>query len=669
VDATAPDPLVGRTLDGRYRVIARLARGGMATVYEGVDTRLDRPVALKVMHPGLAEDHAFVARFSQEARSAARLSHPGVVAVYDQGEDSGTVFLAMEFVRGRTLRDLLRERGRLSPREALDVLEPVLAALGAAHRAGLVHRDVKPENVLLADDGRVKVADFGLARAATTGAASQSTQHGVLIGTVAYLSPEQVQQGRTDTRSDVYSAGILLYEMLTGGPPFSGDNPMAVAFQHVHEDVPAPSAAVPGLSPELDRLVATATSRAPDARPADADRLLALVETTRERLTPAELGFSTAGPAVVDLADTLVVPIAGQRQPVAAGVAAGTAGATQATRPPTAPGGPGGAGAGAPPADAGPPPSGPAVIPAPEGPVPVVRRRRRPVLVFLTVLLALAAVVGAGTWYLAAGRTVVTPSVVGLTPEAAEAALTQASLQTGLGQPQFSETVKAGLVISSDPAAGAEVRRDGTVTLVVSRGPERYAVPDLKGKTVTEASAALAAVNLTLGQQTQEYSQSVAKGDVISSAPEAGTKVKRDTAVRVVVSRGLPPVEVPRLTGLSLDAAKKAVAAKKLKLTTSAEQYNESVAKGSVISQSPAAGKTVLQGSTVSVVVSKGPPLVAVPSVTDRKAADAVRILEAAGFKVKVNRPPVVFLNRVISQSPGAGSQAPKGSTVTITVV
>ncbi|HEX6921506.1 MAG TPA: protein kinase, partial [Actinomycetes bacterium] len=236
MDTTISDPLVGRVLDGRYHVESRLARGGMATVYEAVDSRLDRPVALKVMHRNLAEDEEFVSRFIREAKSAARLSHPNVVAVFDQGADDGHVFLAMELVNGRTLRDLLRERGSLTPRQALEILESVLAGLGAAHHAGIVHRDVKPENVLLSDDGRVKVGDFGLARA-VTGHTSHSTT-GVLIGTVAYLSPEQVERGVADPRSDVYAAGILLYEMLTGAKPFDGETAIQVAYQHVHDDVP-----------------------------------------------------------------------------------------------------------------------------------------------------------------------------------------------------------------------------------------------------------------------------------------------------------------------------------------------------------------------------------------------------------------------------------------------
>ncbi len=294
MDTTLQDPLVGRVLDGRYHVESRLARGGMATVYLALDRRLDRTIAIKVMHPQLAEDEEFVSRFIREAKSAARLSHPNVVAVYDQGADDGTVFLAMEHVAGRTLRDLMREKGRLSARQSLEVMESVLAALGAAHHAGIVHRDVKPENVLLADDGRIKVADFGLARA-VSGATSHTSATGVLMGTVAYLSPEQVERGVADPRSDVYAAGILLFEMLTGAKPYDGETAIQVAYRHVHDDVPAPSSMVPGLPAALDALVARATSRDPDGRPDDARRFLAELAQVRRSLSDTEL--DTAGRA------------------------------------------------------------------------------------------------------------------------------------------------------------------------------------------------------------------------------------------------------------------------------------------------------------------------------------------------------------------------------------
>lgn len=272
-------------LDGRYRVDARIAVGGMATVYRALDTRLDRVLALKVMHPTLAADGSFVERFIREAKSVARLAHPNVVQVFDQGTDGSYVYMAMEYVSGCTLRDVLRERGALRPRAALDILEPVLAALGAAHRAGFVHRDMKPENVLIGDDGRVKVADFGLVRSVDT----QTSTTGAVLGTVSYLAPEQIEQGTADPRVDVYACGVVLYEMLTGGKPHSGDSPAQVLYKHIHEDVPPPSALLPGLPYELDEVVASATARNPDIRPHDAVALLAQAREARQGLSDEQL--------------------------------------------------------------------------------------------------------------------------------------------------------------------------------------------------------------------------------------------------------------------------------------------------------------------------------------------------------------------------------------------
>src|SRR5947209_6295638 len=305
MDTTLSDPMVDRLIDGRYAVHHRIARGGMASVYLATDTRLDRRVAVKVMHPGYADDPDFVARFNREARAAAGLNSPDVVSVYDQGTDDGHPFLVMEHVPGATLRTVLRERGRLSPAEALAVMDHVLAALAVAHTAGLVHRDVKPENVLVTPDGRVKVADFGLARAAagSTITANDST----LLGTAAYLAPEQVRDGSSDARTDVYAAGVMLFKLLTGAPPFSGDSAVSVAYRHVNEDVPEPSSRVTGIPPELDALVLAATARDPFDRPADARALHASLESVRDRL-----GLHAAVPTANEVpprttTDTLVV--------------------------------------------------------------------------------------------------------------------------------------------------------------------------------------------------------------------------------------------------------------------------------------------------------------------------------------------------------------------------
>ncbi|MGH3414161.1 MAG: protein kinase domain-containing protein, partial [Marmoricola sp.] len=299
------DPVIGRVLDGRYRVGPRIARGGMAVVHQATDLRLDRTVAVKIMHAGLADDDEFVTRFEREAHAAARLAHPNVVAVFDQGEDCTdgqvTLFLVMEYVPGLTLRDLIRKEAPLPPARALDVLAPVLSALESAHRAGMIHRDVKPENVLLSDNGEVKVADFGLARAVSS-ESQATTAGGVLVGTVSYLSPELVVDSRADTRADVYAAGVVLYEMLTGHKPHRAESPIQVAYKHVHEDVPPPSATVPGIPPYVDALVARATARDPSVRPADAGVLLRQVRRVRLAL---DQGVDEDAELTADLAPAL----------------------------------------------------------------------------------------------------------------------------------------------------------------------------------------------------------------------------------------------------------------------------------------------------------------------------------------------------------------------------
>jgi serine/threonine-protein kinase len=624
VDATVTDPLVGLVLDGRYRVGSRLARGGMATVYEAHDSRLDRTIALKVMHASLADDEEFVSRFIREAHSAARLSHPNVVAVYDQGADQGIVFLAMELVRGRTLRDLMREQGNLSPRQSLEVLEPVLAALGAAHAAGIVHRDVKPENVLLSDDGRIKVADFGLARA-VSGNNSHTTASGILMGTVAYLSPEQVERGIADPRSDVYAAGILLYEMLTGLKPYDGETAIQVAYRHVHDDVPAPSELVPSLPAELDALVARATSRDPDGRPADARRMLTEVASVRRQLSDGEL--DTHGPALAETVEapdqTLVVDLRN-------------------------------------------PPSGPARRgdTGPLGAPPPRRRRRGPVA--LVVIVALAVALSGFAWlYASVLSQTTTPGLLNLTRAAAAAEAEKAGLDVKTLEPEFSETVAKGLVLDTDPGPGQSIDKGGTVGLVMSLGPERYEVPDLRGRTEDVARRMLEERNLQVGTPTRRFSQGIEKGSVIRTEPEAGTELRRDTAVMLVISLGVEPVAVPNVVGEAVADAEKAIDEAKLRSRV-VKKFDETVPAGIVISQEPANG-TAGKNSVVTLEVSKGPPLVEVPEVTGKPVDEARQILETQGFPVNVNQLPG-GPGTVLRQTPGGGDKAPRGSTVTLYV-
>ncbi|MFB7448649.1 MULTISPECIES: Stk1 family PASTA domain-containing Ser/Thr kinase [unclassified Streptomyces] len=628
MDTTLQDPLVGRLLDGRYRVDARIAVGGMATVYRAVDTRLDRVLALKVMHPSLATDAAFVERFIREAKSVARLAHPNVVGVFDQGAEGAYVYLAMEYVAGCTLRDVLRERGALSPRAALDILEPVLAALGAAHRAGFVHRDMKPENVLIGDDGRVKVADFGLVRA--VGSATATT--GSVLGTVSYLAPEQIEHGTADTRADVYACGVVLYEMLTGGKPHTGDTPAQVLYQHLNTDVPAPSATVPGLAPELDGLVAAATARDPEVRPHDAVALLALLREARAALGDEQLD------AAPPLARSEARDTAEDRTSVIARPVPAESDVQHTNR-----------------------------LPAPEAPPATARRRppRGPLLLVVAVLLALG--LGAGVWYINSGQFTRVPAVLGQSEAAATKRLADAGLDVDTTKRAFSDVYERGTVMAVDPAPGERVRGNGTVTLTLSRGPEIVKVPNLKGKPLAEAKRLLKEEGLAPGVITSEFSDSVAQGSVIGSDPEPGTERAPDSAVALVVSKG-SPIDVPDVSGETVADATAALQEEGLTVRVAPERINSPEDAGTVAAQSLAGGSRAAEGDVITLTVSKGPKLIEVPDVTGDSTADARTALEDAGFEVEVKKSFPYLGDTVASQSVAGGGTAPEGSTITITI-
>ncbi|MET8415493.1 Stk1 family PASTA domain-containing Ser/Thr kinase [Streptomyces sp. NPDC005098] len=628
------DPIVGQLLDGRYRVDARIAVGGMATVYRAMDTRLDRVLALKVMHPALATDASFVERFIREAKSVARLAHPNVVAVFDQGAQGAYVYLAMEYVAGCTLRDVLRERGALQPRAALDILEPVLAALGAAHRAGFVHRDMKPENVLIGDDGRVKVADFGLVRAV----GSDTNTTGTVLGTVSYLAPEQIELGTADTRTDVYACGVVLYEMLTGAKPHTGDSPAQVIYQHLNEDVPTPSAVVPGLATELDELVASATARNPEARPFDAVAMLAESRTARAALTDGQLDAvppQALAEAPDDAEDrTSVIP---RVLPVDQGTAHHT---SRLEMPPLLP---------PEPARSGPRHGGP---------------RRGMLAAIVAVLLVLG--VGAGVWYINSGQFTRVPSLLGQTEKAARQRLSDSGLELKGVDRAYSDNVDRGKVISSDPKSGARIRGNGSVKIVVSRGPEIVKVPDVQGAGLAEARRALKKVGLVPGMVTKDFSEDIGQGQVIRTDPGAGSERHPDSAVALVVSKG-SPVDVPDLTGLSVQEATDALDEEGLKAEVLPGRVNSPEAAGDVARQSPGGGTRAAEGDTITLTVSKGPRMIDVPDVTGKDIDEATRLLKAAGFETKVDRPFLSFSDTIASQSVDGGDRAPEGSTITIT--
>jgi serine/threonine-protein kinase len=657
VSSGVTESLLGRVLDGRYRVLSHIADGGMASVYLALDTRLDRDVALKVLRRDLAQDDAFISRFHREARSAARLSHPNVVAVFDQGEDDGHMFLAMEYVPGLTLREVMRAEGPLTPRAALDIMGPVLQALGAAHRAGIIHRDVKPENVILReDDGTVKVADFGLARAVTT--QTTTSQTGVLLGTVAYLSPEQVERGIADARSDVYAAGLILFEMLTGAKAFTGDTPIHIAYQHVHGSVPAPSSRVPTVPPELDALVALATARDPDLRPADATELLVQLRRSRAMLTPTELdrrpdgdAAALGGASTVAVERTSALPV--QEPPAAPSRPPSTLGplgplALPMDHPPTQP--PGGA--------IEPPPADGDATERPDG----LRR-------WIWAALAVALVAGLAAWWFLAGpgSPTVVPRTTNLTYAKALASLEAAHLDAQRVD-QFDESVPKGVVISTDPVAGAQVRRGTPVHVTVSKGPERYQVPAVVTKSLAEAKDQITASRLAVGKVTEAYSEKVAAGLVVAVDPKVGTSLHRGDTVDLVISKGRQPIAVVDFTGKPADQAVKALTDAGLQVDATQQANSDTVPKGSVISQSPAGG-TLYKGDKVTLVVSKGPVMVTVPDVSGKQADVAEQILRAAGFDVKRENALGGIFGTVHHTNPAAGTQAPKGSTVTMVVV
>ena len=611
-----PDDLKpGQLVDGRYRVEARLAHGGMATVYRAFDDRLDRPVALKVIDAGLAKRPEYVARFIREAKSCAKLNHPNIVGVYDQsaiksapagygpaGQDRGTLaYLAMEYVPGSTLRQVLGRRGRLTPRQAFQVLDAMLAGLGAAHRAGIVHRDVKPENVLVNDAvlaqshsyaAALKVTDFGLARS-VTGSADGNTiggslPGGGLIGTASYLAPELVRFGTCDERSDVYSAGIVLFELLTGRKPFTASTPVEVAQLHVRSRVPSPSALLPGLDPAIDALVARATAREPELRPTDANAMRTELRAAYANLPDGALDFGGASakaeatqqlredavgpePTRVDVAPTRV-DLSGRAAPGAKG--------------------PGAAGSKSP---------LPPLVPRRDPDEPYryedargKRRSYRGLIIFLVVVI-LAAVTALGAWLYGSTHYQSMPDVTGLAQSQAEQALTNDSLKFKLTTSP-SATVNSGDVISTSPGSGQPVADGGTVTLNISSGPAQVSVPNVSGLSQSAATNQLKSAGFT-----------------VAMAP--------------------------------------------------ATQNSGTVAQGDVVSYSPSGTQT--QGTTITLTISAGAGSVTVPKVTGDSIGDATTELQNEGFQVTTHHITLV-LSTVITQDPGAGSSAPAGSTVTL---
>ena len=647
------DPLIGRLIDQRYRVTRRLARGGMATVYVAQDERLERPVALKVMHPHLAESDDFVERFHREARAAARIVHPGVVSVFDQGVVSGQGFLVMELIDGTNLRALLNAQGAFTIPQALRYTTDILEALRAAHRMGVIHRDIKPENILVPTDGPAKVADFGLARAVSEGSTSAT---GNMLGTVAYIAPEIALTTEANARSDLYSVGIMLYEMLTGAVPWADESPLQIASHHVSDDVPSPSATLPWIPREIDDLIAALTARNPANRCADASDALDLVARAAASI-PSDIANRRAEVAHEDsrsgsettALNTEVMPTQLTQAMPAPAVTTATAlpTATAVTTVHT---------------------STPTETPS-AGELPAKMSTRAILLAVIAFLLIVAASFGGSWWWTeyGPGSYLTMPTTTGRDLADVQADLGAIGLASSVEE-EFSDDVQSGIVTHSDPDGGSSVHKSTNVQLYVSKGIDMKDVPNVVGKGQDEASRTLADAGLALGAVTDAYSEEVPPGQVISQSVAAGTSLAHDSTVDVVLSKGREPRTVPTLTGKGASAAKSSIEALGL-VASPTEAYSDTVPEGQVISQQTREGSTVYRGDSVSYTVSKGPEMVTVPDVVGLQRQEAHDKLEGAGFTVQEDLILGGFFNTVRSSDPAGGSKVKKGATVTISIV
>ncbi|MEY2814912.1 MAG: hypothetical protein RIS05_660 [Actinomycetota bacterium] len=630
--------LTGNLIDGRYQLMRQMDAGGMATIYEAIDTRLDRRVAVKIMHSHLAQDEQFVERFIREAKAAAALSHPNIVAVQDQGwNQSGipAVFIVMELVDGHTLREYLNERGSIPIADGIKFLLPVLSALGAAHKLGIVHRDVKPENILVSKEGRIKITDFGLAKGALIGS-TMTAESSVILGSVSYLSPEQVSRGIADSRSDVYSAAITAFEIFTGKKPFEGDEPIQIAFMHVNSRVPRMSTLISDVPQALDDLIYAATSVDPDERPRDCQLFHTQLLAISHSLNPSAPQMSLE----------LDIPIAPMREkpkrkqrrslsqitekislttPIAQGKE--TTGQVKARRKVSK----------------------------------RVRRNR-------WIAAGLAVILGISAWWvlIGPGASVKFPSVVGATTEQANSTLTALGLKTLVIEERFDEDVAKGRIISTDPLAGDSIAIGGTVNLIVSKGAERYTIPALANLTPEAAVNLLAKSPLKVGEITEIYNAKVPKGFVISSNPTSGTRVKRDTLVDILVSKGIQTFDLASYVGKNGEQALNELTEAGFNVTTT-YAFDENAMPGEVISQNPAAGAALPKGAAVEIFVSKGSEFVYIPNVMRYTQEKATALLQDLGLKVSIKKV-TKTAKLVIGITPKVNAKVKRGSTVTLTV-
>ena len=632
--------LTGELIDNRYQLQRVVASGGMATIYHALDLRLDRQVAVKIMHPHLANDEDFVGRFIREAKAAAALAHPNIVAIQDQGWNEGgvpAVFIVMEYIEGFTLRDVIAEQGALGVTESLRYFAPVISAMSAAHKNGILHRDLKPENILISKDGRVKVADFGLAKGPQLGA-TLTVESSVILGSVSYLSPEQVQRGLSDMRSDVYSLGIVLFEMLTGKKPFDGESPIQIAYMHVNENVMAPSTLNSNIPPELDEIVLKATANNPDKRFKDAGALQEQILALLAKLDPNRRQMSLELDIPIPKAKApkkksekrgkldIIKNITTQLDLKRGNVMRETSGATKRKRKVSA------------------------------------RVKRNRAIAILIVLLIVVT-----SWYRISGpgNKIVVPSLAGMSQTQAAKTVAELGLKVEVTQEVFSEDVPKGKVITSDPAGGGRVEIAGTVNLIISKGQDRIKVPDLVGLTLESAAAVLKSSDLKIGRVSEKFSENFEAGLLIDGNPSSGSPVRKDSSIDLIISKGLEQVELTNFQGKTSDQAQSELTAAGL-IANSKYEYSDTIPIGTVISQTPSDVSTVGKGEKITLVISKGPSKIFIPNVYSLSKLAATKILEDLGFKVEFKY--IAKKKSVTNISPKSGTAVSPGSTVTITL-
>ena len=630
--------LTGELIDNRYLLQRLIASGGMATIYAGIDTRLDRPVAVKIMHAHLANDEAFVSRFIKEAKATAALSHPNIVSIQDQGWNEGgppAVFLVMELVEGSTLRDFLNQQGAVSIEQMFQLMTPVISALAAAHKIGIIHRDIKPENILISKDGRVKVADFGLARNMAIGQ-TMTVESSVVLGSVSYLSPEQVQRGVADARSDIYAVGIVLFEMLTGGKPYEGETPIQIAYRHVNDRIPTLQSIKSDIPITISDLVHAATAPNPDHRPKDAEELLNKFREIQAQIDPKKRQMSLE----LDLPPSMTKSVA-KRGKVSVGSA--LEGLKEKTSQLIS--------------------TKPIKVSKPEDSIGTKKRKvsKRVKRNRIIALLLLIGLVFGGFRLLNIGKISV-PSLVGMSQTEASKSLEPLGLDLEIIEEVFSEDIPKGRVIASEPGGGGKISPDKKVGLILSKGQERILIPRLNGLTPDVASAQLSSLGLTVGEINEIFDMKIAAGYVIATEPKETMAVKRKTIVNLIVSKGIEQISLQSYVGKGGEQALSELTEMGFDVDA-AYKFSDSVFKGQVISQSPEKMESIGKGSKIDLTISKGPEFVFVPNVLGKNKNDASLDLENLGLRVKIKGS-----GKVNNISPAIGAKVKQGAVITLTL-